>query len=287
MAGKNQVVIIGIIYNSHSDAIRFVESINDCFGDDVRVILVDNSETLPASFFMEKIRGYNFITFIKSEKNLGYFRGAQAGLIHYLENNHIYPPWIIVCNVDIIFETRNITEKLASYDHVPDLGAIAPRISSHQWKTDLNPYLIERMPLRKLNLLRKIYSNVLLHNSYVLLHFIKKITGMICMVPRPGKERTDSTLIIYAPHGSCIIFNRKYFEMGGGLDHISFLFGEEIFVGETVKNIGLNVLYVPDIRLRHYEHSSIGNFISLRINKFYRQSIIDIINNYYKKNGAR
>jgi GT2 family glycosyltransferase len=95
------------------------------------------------------------------------------------------------------------------------------------------------------------------------------------------KPNRDIQEKIYAPHGSCIILNKNYFKRGGTLDHISFLFGEEIFVGETAKRLGLNVLYVSEIQVRHYEHSSIGNFISRKINKFYRQSIKDILASYY------
>ena len=110
---------------------------------------------------------------------------------------------------------------------------------------------------------------------------------ILYMIPAHKKGEVKAVRKIYAPHGSCIIFNKNYFERGGTLDHISFLFGEEIFVGETVRNLRLNVLYIPEIKVRHYEHSSIGNVISRRINKFYRKSIDDIIYQYTGKNSGR
>jgi GT2 family glycosyltransferase len=86
---------------------------------------------------------------------------------------------------------------------------------------------------------------------------------------------------IFAPHGSCIIFNKNYFERGGTLEPISFLFGEEMFIGETARRINLEVVYVPDLQVSHTEHSSFGNFISRRTNTYYRQSINDMIHYYY------
>ena len=283
MIQMNKVVIIGVIYNSYVEVFRFLESIDHCFGHEVKVFLVDNSENQPDSLFFEKIQGIDFITYIKSETNLGYFHGADFGLKYLLERNPVYPPWVIVCNVDIIFETPFLPEKLALYENIPDLGVIAPAILSGQWGADLNPFLISAIPLKKLHFYRVIYSNVLLQNGYVLLHYLKRIVKMSFHL-KTGHKKTNLDIPekIYAPHGSCIILNRRYFERGGTLDHISFLFGEEIFVGETAKQLGLNVQYVSEIQVRHYEHSSIGHFISGKINKFYRQSIEDIIASYYK-----
>jgi GT2 family glycosyltransferase len=279
----NQVVILGVIYNSYAEVFRFLESIDHCFGHEVKVILVDNSENQPDSIFLEKIQGIDFITYIKSETNLGYFHGANYGLKHFWESNSVYPPWIIVCNVDLIFETPFLPEKLASYESIPDLGVIAPAILSGKWETDLNPFLMSAIPLNKLHFYRFIYSNVLLQNGYVLMHYLKKIIKMFFHL-KTGQKKTnrDIPVKIYAPHGSCIILNKRYFERGGTLDHISFLFGEEIFVAETAKRLGLNILYISEIQVRHYEHSSIGNFISGKINKLYRQSIEDILASYYK-----
>ena len=89
--------------------------------------------------------------------------------------------------------------------------------------------------------------------------------------------------IIYAPHGSCIIFNENYFKMGGNLNHISFLFGEEIFVAESAKKSGLKVQYEPQLRVSDYEHASTGFFYSRKIAGFMKQSTIDILATYYNK----
>lgn len=288
MTSEKPIVIIGVIYNSYQDAYRFIESINFCFGNEVKLILVDNSEIMPDLLFLEKIHDHDFITYIKTGKNIGYFHGAKSGLMHFLEYDHIYPQWIIVCNVDIIFETPKLLEKLGLYENIPDLGVIAPAIISNQWKTNLNPFRTSRIPLNKLYFYRVIYSNMLFHNGYVLIHYFKKFLKMMLHgIQVYRKDQADIAEKIYAPHGSCIIFNKKYFERGGTLNHISFLFGEEIFVGETARNLRLNILYVPEIEIRHFEHSSIGNFISPRINKFYRQSIEDIINQYSGKKYGR
>ena len=64
-----------------------------------------------------------------------------------------------------------------------------------------------------------------------------------------GKER------IYAPHGSFMIFPKYFFESGCNLDHKSFLYGEELFVGERCRLNGIEVVYDPDLEVLHKEHA--------------------------------
>jgi GT2 family glycosyltransferase len=280
MIQKDTLIIIAVIYNSYPKTLQFVESVHRCFGSGIKLILVDNSEISPDSFFTRKINSHDLIIYIKTEKNLGYFHGAELGLMHFLGHDPHYPHWIMVCNVDITFETPSFLEHLTTFENNSDLGVIAPAIISNHWNTDLNPFRLSRISLKKLYFYKIIYSNILFHNGYVLLHFVKKfMKGIFQWTLASGNVISNQK--IYAPHGSCIIFNKKYFERGGTLNHISFLFGEEIFVGETAKRLDLNILYVPELQVRHYEHSSIGNFISSKINKFYKQSIEDIITSYY------
>jgi GT2 family glycosyltransferase len=72
------------------------------------------------------------------------------------------------------------------------------------------------------------------------------------------RKRADHLLprTIYAPHCSFVIFNRKYFETGGTLKHGAFLFGEEIFVAETVRNLGFRIIYDPRFFVLHREHAT-------------------------------
>jgi len=282
MTHEHRLVIIAVIYNSHPETLQFAESIGNCFDRVAQLILVDNSPDQPDATFTEKIRTYDFITYLRAGSNAGYFHGAEIGLQHYLENGNGYPEWIIVSNVDIIFQTPDFLKKLDAIDAGHDIGVIAPAIISKTWKTDLNPYLVSRIPLKKLQFLQAMYANPVIHNGYVLLYYLKKFLRMTFRRGYSGAPgKTNQSQIIYAPHGSCIIFNHNYFERGGTLNHISFLFGEEIFVAETARQINMKVVYHPELQVCHDEHTSIGNFISGRINAFYRQSLKDILHQYY------
>src|SRR2546428_801272 len=99
---EEEILIIGVIYNTYSEALRFLKSIYSHQDENIKVVLVDNSDTMD-KLFEEKIQSLQKnVIYLKSEKNLGYFGGADFGLRKYLSENNI-PKWIIVSNVDIVF----------------------------------------------------------------------------------------------------------------------------------------------------------------------------------------
>ncbi|MGC8979631.1 glycosyltransferase family 2 protein, partial [Caldisericum sp.] len=87
---------------------------------------------------------------------------------------------------------------------------------------------------------------------------------------------------IYAPFGACIIFHRNYFEAGGTLNTECFLFGEEIFVAETARKLNLRILYDPELKVIHHEHSSISILKSKQKAFYAYQSIKYYIDKFFK-----
>ncbi len=60
-----------------------------------------------------------------------------------------------------------------------------------------------------------------------------------------------------AGHGAFVVLSHHYFEAGGSLDYKSFLLGEEIFLAECCRDLGLSVLYDDSLTVIHQEHASI------------------------------
>jgi len=77
---------------------------------------------------------------------------------------------------------------------------------------------------------------------------------------------------IYAPHGSFIALHRSYFERGGSLEYGAFLFGEEIFIAETARRLGLTVLYEPSVRIEHTERSTAAGLWNRDASRFRKQA---------------
>ncbi len=278
---QSDILIIGVIYNTYQETLRYLDSLPPLTNENISLILVDNSNTVPPPDFLKKINDLSFVHYIETGRNLGYFGGAREGLGCYLGKYSTYPQWVLVTNVDIVF-TPEFFQKLNELNNLQRLGIVAPSIISKRWNTDYNPKILVRYPKRKLLLFRFLYSFFIFQNLYLLAAYTKKwVLGMWRGKKGDAGHAIQQQRKIYAPHGSCLVFQKTYFTSGGTLDLPNFLFGEEIFVAETTAELGLDVLYNPGMIIHDYEHASIGFFVTPMINKYYRESIQVILERFY------
>ena len=275
------ILIIGVIYNTYPETLRYLESLKPLATGKIGLILVDNSDKVKPLDFLEKIKDFPFLHYIETGKNLGYFRGAQEGLNYYLREHSSYPKWILVTNVDIVF-TPQFFNRLNELNDRQNLGVIAPSIISQKWNTDYNPKILGRYSKRKLMLFRLLYSNFLVHNLYLSAAYIKKWgLGLQRGKKSTAEFHAENVRKIYAPHGSCLVFKNTYFIQGGTLDLPNFLFGEEILVAETALNLGLDVEYHPEMVIHDHEHASTGFFLTPQMSLYNLQAIRSILERYY------
>jgi len=273
------ILIIAVNYNTNEETIRFIKSIAGQQAG-VGVVLVDNSDVKKDAALGSLLKAMiPDLIYIDSGKNLGYFGAAAYGLDWYLKNNPV-PDFVIVSNVDIVIEQDKFFEKLVALSPEPEIGVLAPSIISKKWKTDANPKVLEKYTLEKMKFYRLVCTNAFTQNAYTLLSYLKKMLAG----RKNNSHAGNGPARIYAPHGAFIIFTQQYFKHGGNFNHFSFLFGEEIFVAESAKKIGLDVLYVPSLRVEDYEHASTGFFYSRRTASLMKQSTADIITQYYSSN---
>ena len=115
-------------------------------------------------------------------------------------------------------------------------------------KRDRNPKILSRMSLKHLKLLILMFRYPLLYKLYIRL--IHKFRNKKLESPFNNK--------IYAGHGSIMIFTQTFVQNHIDFKFPSFLFGEEIFFGELVRQSGLEVEYIPDIVVKDIDHASTG-----------------------------
>jgi len=281
-------LVIGINYRTDEHALTFARSLEGYSTDEVTVILVDNTERGNPSEFFRRIGEANAnIKCLQAPYNLGYFGGADFGLGQYLLSSPL-PDWVVVCNVDIEFRDSQFFSTLRELQTTESLGVVAPRIWSVRWKRDLNPKINRRPSKARMNLYKVIFGNYYLQMAYEILSFLKN--GLMASI----RERLSSFRVrlhidmpvecpssIYAPHGSCMIFSRRYFSAGGNLAYSVFLFGEEIFVAETAKGLGLAVSYCPWLQMLDNEHASTGIIRSRKVAGYMRDATNYLVEHYF------
>jgi GT2 family glycosyltransferase len=254
----------------------------------VTLILVDNTERGdPSEFFRQIGEANTNVKCLQAPHNLGYFGGANFGLGQYLASSPL-PDWVVVCNVDIEFRDSQFFSTLQELDATESLGLVAPRIWSARWKRDLNPKISQRPTKGRMFLYKLIFGNYYLQMAYEILSFLKNglraaIREGLAMFrghPKIDKQTKDASSI-YAPHGSCMIFSRRYFRAGGNFEYSVFLFGEEIFVAETAKGLGLAVRYCPWLGVLDNEHASTGIIRSRKVAGYMKDATNYLVEHYF------
>mgnify|MGYP000885229435 CR=1 FL=1 len=253
----NDIIIITVHYNKIEYTQNFVESVcNNIFSEKTSIIIVNNDlEKNSQQKLEEMVSKYDFeIELLNPEQNLYYWRGAALGL-DYISNKYpTFNGWIIICNNDIQFDYqffKNIRNKNVSQYHV-----IAPRIISKKDDRDQNPFLV-----RPLSLLYRIYFRLYVLNKWLskLFHFVSTILNKL-FIKQQSQRGGNKPREIYAPHGSCIIFSKRFFNNGGYLDTGFTMYGEEISTAEIARNNNMQVMYLPDLIVLHDEHKSTDQF---------------------------
>jgi GT2 family glycosyltransferase len=250
------ILFIPVNYASDASTVAWIEAILRLrLSERARVVVVDNTPRPQEQIPWKKGRSSAHseddpqVQWIAAPKNLGYFGGADFGLSHYLARAPL-PEWVIVSNVDLDFGNADFLTGLTPLQLPDDCGIVAPSIRSTRNGKDQNPYMAIRPSAARMHWIKWVTATPLRLLAYKFGSRMKgKMVGALSTSIYPPQP-------IYAPHGSCLLFHKRYFEWGGTLKHPCFLFGEEIFVAESARRLGLRVWFEPSLKLLHREHET-------------------------------
>ena len=253
--------MVTVNHNAPEATLAFLDSLQRAAGpSEIRVIVVDSASTPDCLAAMRaKIAQIPHCELLESAENRGYFGGARFGLDHFLRRGGALPAWVIVCNNDVVIQNAKFVEKLLEIDP-SEVGVVAPRIRSSDLTNDQNPFM--RKPPGRF---RQV-TWLLVHSNYasaVLWDWLSRLRLLLRSKLQKDKWVKNATSNagkepIYAPHGSFLIFSRRYFASGGYLDPSLFLYGEEVSVAEICRHLRLPVMYDPRLVVLHNDHSTLG-----------------------------
>jgi len=268
---QDAVLLICVNYRKPAETQRFVASVlEQSLSSPLHVVVVDNSPAAGNGAVPDSVSADPHVTAFASGKNLGYFGGAAAALADYLLANPL-PEWVIVSNPDVYLPDSKVLQRLVEIHKGEEPAVIAPSINTLNSAVDQNPYMRARPSPYRMRLNSWIFSAYPVDMVYQSISWMKHraLDGLT-------KERPAGTPAfpekIYAPHGSFIALHRSYFERGGTLEHGAFLFGEEIFVAETARRLGMTVLYEPAVVIQHTERSAARGLWNRDTSRYRRQA---------------
>jgi len=258
-----------VTYNSYDQLKLFLASVfrsaekEDSAQVDIHV--ADNS-TSPQDISFESAGNVNVT--VHNFDNPGYF-GAAFGVVNDVVGEKSYD-YVIISNADIEL-SDDFFHILCNLSIPSDTSWVAGKILSEVEHRDKNPKIKQRCSLKKLRIQRLLYR-------YPILDLIYSNT----LYKRKSMQKVEGRQEIYAGHGSFIILTSAYFDKYPVTEYPVFLFGEEIFLAERIRNAGLKVLYVPDVIVYDKEHASTGK---MKKNFYYNcnfQSIDYLIKTFYE-----
>ena len=273
-----KAVIITVNYRGTQDTLRLLENLRGLSGfQDTSLIIVDNaSQDDSFSKINEAVGDLINVRCIAAPRNLGYFGAARWALDNYLVDSDL-PNWVIVCNNDVVFPDVGFLNSLLEQPN--DVGAIAPRIVSARNGYEQNPFMPSRPGRLGVLKIRFWFSR------FGLCRMQAEVSGRLRAlraVMRKDRKAIRKRRPIYAPHGACIIFSRRFFEQGGYIDNGTFLYGEEIGVAEVAMRLGLSVIFEPSLQVLHNEHRTTGRRLSRATFGYKRDALQYLLNRYWQ-----
>lgn len=255
-----KVAFICVNYNNFNFTKQFIESIKK-FPQEADIIIVDNHSDEIDVAELKKINDEK-IDIIFSEANVGYFKGLNLGINTLEIKDYDY---IIIGNNDLYFQS-NFLDVLKSKKVNDDIFVIAPNIirpdGIHQ-----NPHIVD-----KFGFIAKTYRKIYFSNYYVSVILHKTYNLFKSYLKPADRVGNDREFVITMGYGACYVLTRNFFKNFDELDAPNFLMEEEGVLANQVLSKNGKTLYVPDLVVKHNDHSSIGKVNSKKLYGFARDS---------------
>lgn len=256
---------IAVNFNNSHYSTKFLESLRlqTGIGGDFAVdsVIVDNStkpeEATKCRELCEKIP---WVSYIQSNKNLGYFGGLNRGLASDRLSSTAF---IVIGNNDLEFEP-DFCQRLIALTPDPSVFALCPDEITADG-VHKNPHVRYRI-----SSFRKFQMDLYFYHYYVarLLHFILSIVRPHKKSqPQPGGGGCE----LHMGHGACFVLTPEFLKRFDSLHYPHFLQGEEAYIAHQIHSAGGRLWYEPALRVHHAEKGAVS-MIPKRVNYEYARS---------------
>jgi len=246
------VSFICVNFNNSRYTEKFCESLSAQSGLGeaflVRCAVVDNSTDEADSARLKAIcRKCEWIQYIDSGANLGYFGGLSRGLAQRPQD---HSQFVVLCNNDLEFDPSFCRELLALASD-PRAFAICPDVITRDGEHQ-NPHLLERVPA-----FRRFQFDLFFSHFYVacVLSFFRRLFRRLSVATPPSYDERRE---IHMGVGACYVLTENYFSHFDNLDCPVFLYGEEVFMSAQIHSKGGILIYEPRLRVNHAESAALS-----------------------------
>ncbi len=224
------VSIISINYNGARVTCEMLESLKRITYPHIEVIIIDNASQEDPSLIRNE---HPWITFIRSEKNLGFAGGNNLGL------NEARGKYFLLLNNDTEVEPGFLEPLVARMEADSGIGAVSPKIIFHH-----TPGLIQFAGFEPIN----------------------PYTGRGNAIGNGQKDNGSFNVSMETSraHGAAMMISRKVVEKIGLMADLFFLYYEEMDYCERIKRAGYTIWYEAGSTIYHKESIATGKGSSLK-----------------------
>jgi GT2 family glycosyltransferase len=229
---KLDLSIIIVNWNVKDYLRQCLESIAAAVGNlAYEVIVVDNAST-DGSVEMLR-REFPWVTLIANRENVGFARGNNLGIERSCGD------YLALVNPDVVLGPGSLKGLVRFLHARPDAGVVGPKIlqpdgtiCAYDSEFPSPASALEAVPV-----LARLVA------SWQRRHLFK-------VQPQYVPSCCDSV------HGCCMVFRRDALEAINGIPATTFMYGEELLIGQRLKKLGYEVWYDPLSEVVHYGDAS-------------------------------
>ncbi|MDJ0702266.1 MAG: glycosyltransferase family 2 protein [Leptolyngbyaceae cyanobacterium MO_188.B28] len=227
-----RVSIILVNYNGSNVVLNCLKSLRQYLVSvPYEIIVVDNCSTDKSADLIEQT--FTDIKLIRLDKNLGFGAGNNLGV------KNASGDILFLLNTDTLFKDDILPRLLSLLESDQHIGIVGPRLLNADGSFQLSTA-----------------EEIGIMGEFRTLKQVRKY--------RNSKERTElaiafgQTQTVDIVVGAALLIRKVTFEKVGGFDENFFMYFEESDLCQRVRDLGLKVVYTPEVSLVHIGGYSVG-----------------------------
>lgn len=266
-----KIAVAVICYDNEKEVLKFADKLSKQKECEKIVLLVTCNKCTNVKKLIDSLNKIKISSRVFDPgKNLGYLHGCLYGFKSYNEEYE----WAVISNTDIDFVSDTFFSKFLDSHYDSQIGCIGPDITLKVTGKHQNPFALSRPGKALMKFRKVVYANYVLYSLYYKLSDLKSKISHV--------ETQKKSGYVYGVHGSVIILRKECTDKFLEDDIQIFMYGEELYVAERLKENQLLSYYDMDLKIIHNENQVTGKIASRRKQKWCSQSLNFLVERYWK-----
>lgn len=225
------ISVIILNWNGSELLCKYLPSVVQYSNNDIAEVIVADNGSTDDSLEILKTK-FPSVRTIALDKNYGFAQGYNLAI------QQIDTPYCILLNDDVRVTPNWLKPMLAYMEQHPEVGALQPKLLS-----DRNPQMFE-------------YAGAA--GGYLDRFGYPYCRGRIFDTIEEDLGQYDTVEKIMWATGACLMTRTSLYKDAGGLDNLFFAHMEEIDFCWRIRNLGYDIVCIPDSKVYHYGGASLA-----------------------------